>query len=83
MANLTTTQRQAANAKILALIATFTFKEFDETDWDAFAGCTSEKPLIAENEDTVIIIDGDQIIVVTESGGCETTYTLREEVHPR
>ena len=51
-------------SEILRLIATAKFRPFDEADWDAFLGCESENPMIAEYEYNgrtgVIVLDGDR-----------------------
>jgi len=63
-------------SEILRLIATAKFCPFDEADWDAFLGCESENPMIAEYEYNgrtgVIVLDGDRgdiVDLVDEFGG--------------
>jgi len=63
-------------SEILRLIATAKFRPFDEADWDAFLGCESENPMIAEYEYNgrtgVIVLDGDRgdiVDLVDEFGG--------------
>ena len=63
-------------SEILRLIATAKFRPFDEADWDAFLGCDSENPMIAEYEYNgrtgVIVLDGDRgdiVDLVDEFGG--------------
>ena len=51
-----------ANAlEALKLIATATFRPFDDTDWMAWQGCDSANPMIAEVDELVIIVDGDEV----------------------
>jgi len=59
---------------VLAAIATADFRPFDAVDWQTFAGCTSERPLIGEYHTAIIIIDGDTIAVVED--GEETRYRI-------
>lgn len=56
---------------LLRKIALSSFREFTETDWDAFQGCESKDPLIADDVqyNTVghtIVIDGDTINVIRD-----------------
>ena len=50
--------------EILALIAKTQFSPFTESDWDAFAGCESEAPVIGYNGDFTIVIDGETVNVI-------------------
>lgn len=71
---------------LLVTLASLKFEPFTETDWDCFAGCESENPLIAfdEKTDTTYILDGDVLIVhsfdVTDlaGNGEEQIYKLSE-----
>ena len=46
-------------------VALAQFRPFTRADWDAFAGCESPDPLIAETQidgvDYIIVADGDQL----------------------
>lgn len=57
-------------SKIEALkaIAKSEFRPFNENDWDSYSGCESAEPLIAELEDFVIVIDGDEVYFEDETG---------------
>lgn len=45
----------------LFLVATTEMKPFTKADWMGFSGCESENPLIGENGDYLIIVDGNII----------------------
>jgi hypothetical protein len=45
----------------LKFIATATFRPFTEIDWMGWQGCNSDNPMIAEVEELVIIVDGDEV----------------------
>jgi len=51
--------------EVLRLIASIKFCEFSENDWLVFQGCTSENPMIGENDDYLVILDGDVVCVLT------------------
>jgi len=42
-----------------------TFRPFDDADWELWAGCDSENPMIGENEDgsVVVIIEENRVAV--------------------
>ena len=40
-------------------LKTLNFRPFDENDFEGFAGVDSPVPFVAENEDYLVIIDGD------------------------
>lgn len=66
-------------AELLALIAQSTFDSFTEADWYAFAGCETKNPLISQNEEYSIVIDGCNINMVYHEdmyGGA--AYSLQE-----
>jgi len=48
---------------VMNLIAQTEMKPFTEADYMAFGGCESDNPLIGENGDFLIIIDGNNIEV--------------------
>ena len=56
-----TTALPVDTVSALRLIATATFRPFNDADWDCWAGCVTESPMIAELNDLVIIVDGDVI----------------------
>ena len=65
---------------VLDLVARKRFREFNQGDWYAFAGCVSPNPLIYEGPDYVIVIDYDTILMVANgdmSGG--QTYPIKKE----
>lgn len=41
-----------------------TFRKFDKNDWNAFSGCESDQPMIADHDNFVLIVDGDSIEVI-------------------
>jgi hypothetical protein len=73
--------------EVLSLIARTTFREFDRTDWSAFAGCESEHPVIGEVDlavggDMIIVIDGtlvNMVFVDDDFGG--QTYEIGEQTY--
>ena len=50
--------------ELFSIIAKTEFKPFDGFDWDCFAGCESENPLIGTYNDFVIVLDNDMINIV-------------------
>jgi hypothetical protein len=46
----------------LKLVATLTFRPFTDSDWNAWAGCESESPMICETDNFTVIIDGEVIV---------------------
>jgi hypothetical protein len=52
----------------LLMVARTEFRPFTQGDWYAFSGCTSECPMIGENGNDIIIIDGDTINIYDEEG---------------
>jgi hypothetical protein len=48
----------------LELIVHARFKPFNRYDWQAFAGCQSEHPLIAESGDYVLVWDADCVNII-------------------
>lgn len=57
-------------AEVIALVAKTQFREFTDIDWQAFAGCETENPLIAEttfkDQIVIIILDGNSIQIVPD-----------------
>lgn len=47
-----------------ALGVTVEFKPFTATDWEAFSGCDSKEPYIANTENGLIIVDNDAVQVI-------------------
>ena len=50
------------------------FRQFTESDWDGFAGCTSKEPWIRYDEDCpTIILDGTTVctLIVTDPEAIE------------
>jgi hypothetical protein len=48
-------------AEALLLLARTEMKPFDKGDYMAFGGVSSDNPLIGENGDWLIILDGDEL----------------------
>ena len=57
----------------LLMVARTEFRPFTLSDWDAFSGCNSECPMIGENGNDLIIIDGDEIQIID----AEMTYSYQ------
>ena len=51
-------------SEVLRLIASIKFREFSENDRMSFQGCDSENPMIGENDDYLVILDGDVVCVL-------------------
>jgi len=62
----------------LSLIATLSFRPFDESDYMGFAGVESENPLIASNDEFVCVIDGDIVEFVSMNGHICQQFSLSE-----
>jgi len=62
----------------LSLIATLSFRPFNESDYMGFAGVESENPLIASNDEFVCVIDGDIVEFVSMNGHICQQFSLRE-----
>lgn len=52
----------------MRLVALTQFKPFTDADWDAFIGCESENPLIGENGEYVLVLDGETINILPAVG---------------
>ena len=48
----------------LGMIVQARFKPFNRYDWQAFAGCQSEHPYIAESGDYILVWDGDCVNII-------------------
>lgn len=60
-------------AVALRMLATTQMRKFDQADWDAFAGCESEDPLIgAADGGFILIIDGRYLQVYDDAMGAHT-----------
>jgi len=69
-----------SRALALKLIATLSFRPFTDMDWNSWSGCESAEPMIAETDDFVVIIDGDNVTfnAYNDGHGAEwTEFTLR------
>ena len=55
-------------AEAFRLIASATFHPFGESDWYSFSGCKTENPMIAETDQYLIILDGDEATFGTDEG---------------
>lgn len=45
----------------LALVATLQFRPFSKADWMSFSGCNTDNPLIAETDELLVILDGNEL----------------------
>lgn len=63
---------------ILKAIAKSEFRPFGEKDWDAYSGCRSVEPLIAELDQFLIIVDGDEVYVEEYETGDHHIFSLEE-----
>jgi hypothetical protein len=43
------------------MIGETTFRPFTDSDWKAFQGCETQNPMIGENGQWAIVIDGDEV----------------------
>lgn len=59
-------EKQLTALEAFRLIAGTTFRPFTETDWQAFQGCQTENPLVGENGEWAIVIDGEEVTFVDE-----------------
>ena len=53
---------------ILLTIAKLDWQPFDNLDWNCFAGCRTENPMIAHDDDATYVIDGASLSIYTEDG---------------
>ena len=67
-------------AQVLRLAAISTFRAFNDFDWNHWAGCMSEEPLICETDDYIIIIDGSVLSYMDVTSGDieEQTFMLEQ-----
>lgn len=66
------------------LLAGLTFRPFTKNDWYGFQGCESPVPFIAEEEDFLVILDGDYAELYVhdyEFGAVDTCDSIRELSH--
>lgn len=61
--------------EVLKAVANATFRPFGELDWNAFAGCETQNPMIAEYGDGLLLIDSENVVVV-DADGMETQFRL-------
>ena len=65
-------------SQILIAVAEAQFRPFDDRDWDAFAGCTSDNPLLGETNiagrNYVIVVDGSTVSAINSE-----SETINEE----
>lgn len=62
----------------LGLIATLKFRPFDESDYNGFSGVESENPMIAENDEFVVVLDGDCVEFLSMNGHISQQFRLNE-----
>ena len=51
----------------LKLVGETEFRPFTKSDWQAFSGCQTENPMIGENGNWAIIIDGEEICFLDDN----------------
>ena len=62
----------------LNLVATLSFRPFDESDDYSFPGVETETPMIAENDEFVVILDGDRVEFISMNGHIQQQFRLNE-----
>jgi hypothetical protein len=62
----------------LGLIATLTFRPFDESDYYGFSGVESENPMLAENDEWLVILDGFNVEFISSNGHISQQFRLNE-----
>lgn len=62
-------------AEAMKLVALTVLKPFTSSDYDAFSGVESDNPLIGENGDKVVVVDGSHVSIV-DAEGTETMFEL-------
>ena len=55
--------------ELFSVIAQTEFLPFTRADWDAFAGCETENPLIGYFGQFTIVVDGGLVNIVHEEDG--------------
>lgn len=50
----------------LKLLAAATMRPFTRLDWDAFAGCESDDPLIGESGPYLLVVDDNTLVVYAD-----------------
>lgn len=55
------------------------FRPFTAQDWQAFSGCESASPLIAEGDEIVVVIDGATVYVCNEDDHESETFKSQEQ----
>lgn len=75
---------EVTKTQALRALATTTMRDFDDSDWGAFAGCESKDPMIGffklNDADHVLVLDGDSLLIMEVGdvyGG--VTFTVTEE----
>ena len=48
-------------ADVLRLVATSPFRKFIKLDYECFAGVESDNPMISENDEFVLVLDGNVV----------------------
>ena len=62
----------------LGLIATLSFRPFDRNDYDCFAGVRTENPMIASNDEFVVVVDGGVVEFTSMNGHINQQFRLDE-----
>jgi|688.fasta_scaffold2305393_2 hypothetical protein len=51
-------------AQLMVSMAKTEFKPFTNADWDVFAGCETENPLIGFDGEFCLVIDGNNVNII-------------------
>lgn len=62
----------------LALARSLTFRHFSHYDFNAYAGVNSPLPMIADNEEYTLVLDGNVLEVTENETGDWETFDLSE-----
>jgi hypothetical protein len=65
-------------AEALGLVASLEFRPFGEADYRGFSGVESENPMIAENEDFYVVLDGERVEFLSMNGHIHQQFRLNE-----
>jgi predicted RNA-binding protein len=56
-------------ADVFRLVATSPFRKFVKLDYECFAGVESANPMISENDEFVLVLDGNVVSYFDYDGG--------------
>ena len=71
---------KVTHTPLLLTVAKLDWQPFDDLDWNCFAGCRTENPMIAHDNDATYVIDGASLSVIDEDGEAEVFF-LETEVY--